>query len=146
MSSNTYAKLISQCPALSICSYGNRSNALGMEGSAESIRLMHNLVYNYAGPCALYRLSDTFAYLTLPADRLRAAIKLYLYVNLLHSGEVPSTQTWDETEDTYTLSRDEEAAERLAVADAETFMASLPTRSFLPTERPTPSYEYQFAA
>lgn len=135
MPSKTYESLVQSNPSLYQCQYGRSGRvAIQMRGSAAQIELFHTLVENYDGPHTLHRLSPDLAYFSITPTRLKAAIRLFLYVNILHSREAGSYETWDEDTGVYTLTQDEQTAERLAAADAETFMASIPTKSFLPSE------------
>ncbi len=147
MPSKTYDALINDIPELYQAAYGKSGTiALGMRGTARQIELMHNLISNYDGAHVLYKLSPDLSYLSIRPARLHAAIKTFLYCNLLLSKEVKAHSTWDEETGEYTLIQDVETAERLAGEGADAFMAAIPTKSFLPSERSTPSHEYQFAA
>ncbi len=147
MPSKTYLKLIDDSPDLMTCAYGRSGRvALGMRGPADKVNLMYDLISNYDGPHILHRLSPDLSYISITPARLRAAIKLFIYVNVLHAKEAGSYDTWDEETGVYTLTQDVETAERLANEGAAAFMSSIPTKSFLPSDRSTPSYEYEWGA
>lgn len=147
MPSKTYDRLTSDCPELYQTAYGRKGRiALQMRGSARQIELMTNLMVNYDGPHILHRLSPDLSFISTTPARLRAAIKLFLYVNVLLSKEAGSYDTWDEETGTYTLTQDTQTAERLAAEGADAFMLIIPTKSFLPTDYSTPAHEYLSAA
>lgn len=136
-----YQDLISEPLEYLICRYG-KTYALGLKGEQYYINRAHTLFCNYDKVSKLHYLSPEFAYLTISPERLRAAIKLYLHVNLLHSREVGSYSTWDEDTGEYNLVTDDKGAEVLAAHDADLFMSSLKTKSFMPTDRASAAHEY----
>lgn len=137
MPSAVYSKLIADSPDFSLCRYG-RNSALGMRGTKGQIDLATNLFANYDRPVIARPLSHDLSYITTSPRRVRAAIKLYLHVNLLHSREVPSYSTWDEETGVYTLESDDAKAEAIAAQDADAFMSHIRLRfPFIPSETVT---------
>lgn len=139
--SPTYQKFLRESPEFSVATYG-RSHALGMSGTVDQINGFHMLIHNFDSNRCLHWLSDDFAYLTIPLPRLRAAIRLYLYANILHSGEVPTDTSWDEVNGIYSLMQDTNAATEIADQCAAEFMAGIKVQSFIPTDQTTPAHEY----
>lgn len=143
----TLDKLLNDSPELMTCAYGKAGRiALALKGDPAKVTLMYDLISNYHGSCILHRLSPDLSYVSLTPASLRAAIQLFLYVNILHSKEAGSYETWDEETGVYTLSQDTAAAEALSARDAAAFVAAIPVKSFIPSDYSTPSHEYQFAA
>lgn len=140
-SSPTYQRFLAESPAFSIAAYG-RSSALGLKGTVEQINSFHLLVHNYSGPRPLHWLSDDFAYLTMSPALIRAAIRLYLYANVLHSGEVPTDTSWDDAAGVYSLTQDTNLATEIADQCAAAFVAGLKVQSFIPTDRTSAAHEY----
>lgn len=147
MPSKTYERLINDCPELMLTAFGRAGRrALGMRGSQHQIDLMFNLMSNYDGTCILHRLTPDLSFVSTTPARLHAAIKTFLYCNVLLSKEAGSFDTWDEDTGVYTLTQDTVTAERLAIEGADAFMARIPVKSFLPSDYSTPAHEYQAAA
>lgn len=136
--SQTYSTFLSQSPEFRICRWG-RGHALGFRGTVDQINSAWYLFVNYDKDCVLHWLRDDFAYISMTLPRLRSALKLYLYVNILHSKEAASHHTWDEAAGTYDLIQDIATANELAEADVAHFMASLQTKSFIPLDESTPA-------
>lgn len=137
MPSKTYERLLLDSPEMSLVRYG-RSHALGMKGPRHLIDKAHNLFVNYDRVCTLHRLSDELSYILTTPERVRASIKLYLYVNLLHSREVGSYSTWDEDTEKYAIVAEEAKAENISSHDASLFMEHIKLRfKFMPSDRAT---------
>jgi hypothetical protein len=139
----TLSDLLADSPTYLTCHY-SRNGALGFKGSKESIERAHNLFVNYDRMSRLRWVSGDLAYIAISPARIRAAIKTYLYVNLLHSKEVPSYSEWDEEAGVFTLHQDIENAERLSSEGADEFIANLQTASFIPSNDSTAvDHEYR---
>jgi hypothetical protein len=141
----TLTDLLAESPTYLTCTY-SRNGALGFRGTKEAINKAHMLFINYDKTSRLRWISDDLAYIAISPARIRAAIKTYLYVNLLHSKEVPSYSEWDEETGVYTLHQDVESAERLSTEDADAFMAAIQGTFSIPSHESTAvDHEYRMA-
>lgn len=132
--SRAYDRLLTESPEYLTCAYGS-SQALGLRGSKEAIEKAHTLFVNYASTRnRLHWVDPQLAFFTISRDKVRSAIKLFLYVNLLHGGDVGSYSTWDEDTGTYTLIQDTKRAEDLSAQEADLFMTTIRTRHFIPAD------------
>jgi hypothetical protein len=132
--SNTYKNLLSEPLQYVVCQYGN-GVALGFEGNKEFIDKAHTLFCNFDANKKLNWLNNDFAYISSTMAKIKEAVKLYLYVNILHAKEVQTKELWDEENGIYTLIQDEDTANQLAEAEATDFMSRLKTVSFIPASR-----------
>ncbi len=139
--SKTYDQLLKESPIFYITRYGT-GHILGMEGSDYSIKLAHTLFCNYNKTSMLHWLRPNFAYFTISPEAIRKSIKTFLYVNILHNKEVPSTHIWDEENETFSIIADEKLVEGMSSQDADRFMSSLQIKAFMPSDKATPAIEY----
>lgn len=130
--SKTYEKLLTESPEYAICAYGSAS-ALGMSGSAESINKAWNLFCNFDREVTLHRITDSLSYISTSKERLKAALSLYLYVNILHSKEVPSVEHWDEETGVYLSTHDDNLVKDMVCDDIKHFFENLKVKSFIPS-------------
>ncbi len=138
MPSNTLIQLIADSPEMLTCKYG-RNDALGFRGTRAQIDSIHMLLCNYTHQeregmpyePKLRWAGDHLAYISTPLSKARAAIKAYLRTNILLAREVEVADFYDETTDQWMELRDDEKADQMAEADAETFMQTIKTESFV---------------
>ncbi len=126
----TYAQFLAEPLTYSICQYGN-GVAIKFKGEKEYIEKAHALFCNFDATRKLNWINNDSAYISGTISRIKAAIKLYLYVNILHSKELPSSESWDEETGIYTLEQDEKGAELFAEQESSDFMAHLKSESFI---------------
>lgn len=138
MPSKTYAKLLADSPELITCKYG-RGDALGFRGTREQIDRAYALFSNYTAQASkhgpyepkLKWIGDHLAFISTPLEAARAAIKTFLYVNILLAKEVEVADFYDEQTDQWMELRDDDKAEQMADADADAFMQTIKTESFV---------------
>ena len=126
----TYTQFIAEPLSYSICQYGN-GVAIKFKGPKEYIEKAHNLFCNFDATRKLNWLDNESAYISGTMLRIKNAVKLYLYTNILHNKEVAVNESWDEETGIYTLTQDEKTAELLAEQESSDFMANLKTESFI---------------
>lgn len=136
-----YESFLSEPITYSLAKLGE-DHAISFRGPRPEIDKAYNLFANLGLSRKLVWLrespdptSEHHAYMSCTLPRVKAAIKLYLYLRILMGHEVAVTEYWNEETGVYRLEQDEKAAERLAEADAMHFMASLQTESFIPSHR-----------
>lgn len=137
--SNALNKLIAQSPELVAATHRDYPG-VKLRGTAEQLRLMHNLLCNYTHQKEHYSQTPHepalqwitkadygpgLAFIAVSMPNVRAAIKTFLYVNILLGKEVADTSFWDENEDEFIIDRDELSADKMADADADAFMAGI---------------------
>ncbi len=138
MPSNTLTRLLADSPEILTCKYG-RGDAIGFRGTRAQIDSIFDLLCNYTAQeregapyePKLRWAGDHLAYVSTPLAKARAAIKAYLRTNILLAKEVEVADFYDETTDQWMELRDDERAEILAETDAETFMQTIKTESFV---------------
>ena len=130
MPSNTYTRLIADSPEMIQCAYG-RGIALGMRGTRAQIDGAFNLMSNYGQHYALRWVRDDLAFISTSVSRARAAIKTFLYVNILLAKEVEVADYLDEETGEWMELRDDEKADQMAEQDADAFMQTIKTESFV---------------
>lgn len=141
----TLTQLLNESPEYMTSAY-SRNGALGFRGTKEQIERAYNLFLNYyKSGLRLRWINDGLAFIAISPENVREAIKLYLYVNLLHSKEVPSRTTWDEETGIFTLIQDIGLAEKLSNEGADEFMALVQAKTFIPLNESTSiDHEYKF--
>jgi len=130
MPSNTLTKLIADSPEMLTCKYG-KHDAIGFRGTRAQIDAAFNLFSNYGQHYSLRWAGDNLAFISTPLSKVRAAIKAYLRTNILLAREVEVADYYDEATDQWTELRDDEKAEALAEQDADAFMQTIKTESFV---------------